>query len=92
MVVSLLIIAFNLEIKVFYCLNYVFQRIAYENQVYITQVVIKSVIITLSIFQHGEQMMVFKTRFFMMIFQDFKELWRWITSFVILKPKFLYDY
>ena len=33
-----------------------------------------------NIFQHGKPMVVFKSTFFIIIFQDSTELWSWITS------------
>ena len=40
------------------------------------------------IFQHGEQMVVFNSSFFMMIFQDLKEIWKWISLFFYLQNQF----
>ena len=47
---------------------------------------------SLFFFQHGQRMVVFKPCFFMVTFQDFRELWRWITYFLLIfRPKFLFD-
>ena len=54
--------------------NYVFWRSAFENQICIAQIVSKSVISIWNIFQQGGGMVVFNARFFMVVFQDFKEL------------------
>ena len=95
-VVSLLLAAFNLEKKAFYYILTAFWRPpyqnAYENQVYIPQIVRKNVTGISNIFQHGEGMVVFKPHFFMMTFQDFRDIWWWLTLFLLIFiPKFLYD-
>ena len=93
-VVSLLLTAFYLENMAFYYILTSFWRSKYENpyqnQIYVAQIVRKNKphwhckYFWVPIFQHGERMVMFKPRFFMMTFQVFRELWRWISSFLLI--------
>ena len=73
--VSLLLIAFNLENKGFHYILTTFWRSkyesAYENQVCVAQMVPKNIIGISNTFQHDEEMLVFKLRFFIMTFFSF---------------------
>ena len=77
-VVSLLLTTFNLENKAFYYIVTAFWyskfENAYENQVYVAQIVRKNErhwhfkYFLAPIFQYGEGIVMFKLRFFMIIF------------------------
>ena len=51
-----------------------------------------NVILQFVYFSTWREMVVFKPCFFMVTFQGFRELWRWITSFLLIfRLNFLYD-